>query len=313
MTENLSTLITEAVNERSRDLDRLSVLEMVRIINDEDKKVASAVEAELEHIAQAIEIIAEALRKGGHLIYLGAGTSGRLGVLDAVECPPTFGLAPEIIRGVLAGGERAMFRSAEDVEDDEMQGAADLRREGITSADVIVGIAASGRTPYTIGGLKEARRRGCKTVAITNNPGSPMTALADVAITPVVGPEVLAGSTRMKAGTSQKIVLNMISTGVMVRLGKVYSNLMVDVRPTNGKLVERAKRIIREVTGLDRARVEGLWVEADQETRTAIVMALADCSAAEAREALARHGGRVREAVEERRGQPAASGLRRPS
>lgn len=302
MTEDLSLLITEKANGRTRDLDRLSTLEMVRLINEEDKKVAFAVETQLEAIAKAIDLVAEALEKGGHLIYLGAGTSGRLGVLDAVECPPTFGLDPTVIRGLLAGGEAAMFRSAEDLEDDEEQGARDVREAGVTSGDVLIGITASGRTPYTLGGVKEARRLGCKTIALTNNPNSPLTQLVDVVIAPVVGPEVLAGSTRLKAGTAQKMVLNMISTGVMVKLGKVYSNLMVDVRPTNRKLVERAKRIIEEATGLERGRVEALWEAAGRETKTAIVMALTGSSASEARAALQRHLGRVRQAVEELKG-----------
>lgn len=302
MTEDLSLLITEKANGRTRDLDRLSTLEMVRLINEEDKKVAFAVETQLEAIAKAVDLVAEALEKGGHLIYLGAGTSGRLGVLDAVECPPTFGLDPTVIRGLLAGGEAAMFRSAEDLEDDEEQGARDVREAGVTSGDVLIGITASGRTPYTLGGVKEARRLGCKTIALTNNPNSPLTQLVDVVIAPVVGPEVLAGSTRLKAGTAQKMVLNMISTGVMVKLGKVYSNLMVDVRPTNRKLVERAKRIIEEATGLERGRVEALWEAAGRETKTAIVMALTGSSASEARAALQRHLGRVRQAVEELKG-----------
>lgn len=302
MTEDLSLLITEKANGRTRDLDCLSTLEMVRLINEEDKKVAFAVETQLEAIAKAIDLVAEALEKGGHLIYLGAGTSGRLGVLDAVECPPTFGLDPTVIRGLLAGGEAAMFRSAEDLEDDEEQGARDVREAGVTSGDVLIGITASGRTPYTLGGVKEARRLGCKTIALTNNPNSPLTQLVDVVIAPVVGPEVLAGSTRLKAGTAQKMVLNMISTGVMVKLGKVYSNLMVDVRPTNRKLVERAKRIIEEAAGLERDRVEALWEAAGRETKTAIVMALTGSSASEARAALQRHLGRVRQAVEELKG-----------
>lgn len=302
MTEDLSLLITEKANGRTKDLDRLSTLEMVRLINEEDKKVAFAVETQLEAIAKAIDLVAEALEKGGHLIYLGAGTSGRLGVLDAVECPPTFGLDPTVIRGLLAGGEAAMFRSAEDLEDDEEQGARDVREAGVTSGDVLIGITASGRTPYTLGGVKEARRLGCKTIALTNNPNSPLAQLVDVVIAPVVGPEVLAGSTRLKAGTAQKMVLNMISTGVMVKLGKVYSNLMVDVRPTNRKLVERAKRIIEEATGLERGRVEALWEAAGRDTKTAIVMALTGSSASEARAALQRHLGRVRQAVEELKG-----------
>jgi len=302
LTEDLSLLITEKANGRTKDLDRLSTLEMVRLINEEDKKVAFAVETQLEAIAKAIDLVAEALEKGGHLIYLGAGTSGRLGVLDAVECPPTFGLDPTVIRGLLAGGEAAMFRSAEDLEDDEEQGARDVREAGVTSGDVLIGITASGRTPYTLGGVKEARRLGCKTIALTNNPNSPLAQLVDVVIAPVVGPEVLAGSTRLKAGTAQKMVLNMISTGVMVKLGKVYSNLMVDVRPTNRKLVERAKRIIEEATGLERGRVEALWEAAGRDTKTAIVMALTGSSASEARAALQRHLGRVRQAVEELKG-----------
>nr|PZN39319.1 MAG: N-acetylmuramic acid 6-phosphate etherase [Bacillota bacterium] len=296
--ENLERLVTESVNERTRALDIMSTLELVTAINNEDKQVALAVEKELPRIAQAVEIIAEALRKGGRLFYVGAGTSGRLGVLDAAECPPTFGVDPELVQGVIAGGPEALVRSVEGVEDDREAGRADLRARGLRAGDVVVAIAASGRTPYALGALEEARAVGARTIALTCNPGSEMERIAELTIAPVVGPEVIAGSTRMKAGTAQKMVLNMLSTGAMVKLGKVYGNLMVDLQPTNAKLMERARRIVMLAAGVDRETAAAALEAAGGKAKVAVVMCLAGVDAETARQALEEADGFVRRAVE---------------
>lgn len=244
-------LITEGRNPNTLDIDKLNTLSMLKKINDEDKKVAFAIEKELPKIAEAVDKTAERLKKGGRLIYIGAGTSGRLGVLDASECPPTFGTDPEMVQGIIAGGDRAIKMSVEGAEDDESLGKNDLIKKGLTNKDVVVGIAASGRTPYVIKALEYAREIGALTIGITCNPDCVMKDVVDILVSPVVGPEVIMGSTRMKAGTAQKLILNMISTTVMIKLGKVYSNLMVDVKASNVKLVDRAKRILKLATNAD--------------------------------------------------------------
>jgi N-acetylmuramic acid 6-phosphate etherase len=251
MAENLSHLPTEAVNDATRELSRLSSREALLLINDEDHKVAPAVRLVVDDIAAAVEAITARLAAGGRLFYIGAGTSGRLGVVDASECPPTFGTSPELVQGLIAGGREAMFRSQEGAEDREETGVQELKGLQLSAADAVVGIAASGRTPYVIGALRYAREIGCFTGGITVNPEAAMQTHCDVFIAPVVGPEAVTGSTRMKAGTAQKLVLNMISTGVMLRLGKVEGNLMADVRPLCGKLEDRASRLVMQLAGVD--------------------------------------------------------------
>ena len=253
---------------------------------------------QLDAIAVAVERIAEALRKGHRLFYVGAGTSGRLGVLDAAECPPTFGTDPEMVQGIIAGGPVALTRAVEGAEDDAAAGRRDLEARGVGAGDVVVALSASGRTPYCLGALELAKEVGAFTVAVTCNPGSAMGAVADLAIEVVVGPEVLAGSTRMKAGTAQKMVLNMLSTAAMVRLGKCYGNLMVDVRPTNEKLVERARRIVMRVVGCDYETAAGLLERSGNQVKVAIVMGVTGLDAAAARQRLEEHGGFVRRVLE---------------
>ena len=271
--EALAALPTEARNPHSTHIDRLSTLEMLAVINREDQSVALAVERELPRIALAIDSIAERFRKGGRLFYIGAGTSGRLGVLDASECPPTFSVAPELFQGIIAGGDGALRRSSEHSEDSPEQGAADLRAAGfgVEPPDTLVGIAASGRTPYVLGAMAYAKSLGALTIALTCVPGSAMEQLAGITIAPITGPEVITGSTRMKAGTATKLVLNMLSTGVMVRTGAVYGNLMVNVKPTNAKLIDRAQRIVMAATGCGRDEAVRLLQDGGS-VKTAIVM-----------------------------------------
>jgi N-acetylmuramic acid 6-phosphate etherase len=268
---NLATLPTEARNPATEHIDELPTLEMLRLINDEDAKVAAAVAAELPQIAKAVDAIASRFEQGGRLFYIGAGTSGRLGVLDASECPPTFSVPPTLFQGLIAGGDTALRRSSEASEDSPEQGAADLAAHGFAGLDTLIGIAASGRTPYVLGALAHAKERGALTIALTCVPGSRMAAVADLSIAPVTGPEVLTGSTRLKAGTATKLVLNMISTGVMIRTGAVFGNLMVNVQPTNAKLVDRAQRIIIAATGADQPTAARLLTEAGS-VKAAIVM-----------------------------------------
>lgn len=296
MNVDLSQLVTEGRLAESLHIDEVSVEEMLRIINQEDAKVAPAVGREIPVIARAVEGIAERLNAGGRLIYVGAGTSGRLGVLDASECPPTYGVPLDLVHGLIAGGMEAVFQTREDAEDDAALGAAEVR-QAATAKDAVVGIAASGRTPYTMAAVEQARQMGCFTVALTCNPGSPLGALAEVEIAPVVGPEVVMGSTRMKAGTAQKLVLNMLSTGAMIRLGKVYSNLMVDMIASNEKLRVRARNIVMQATGAGADEATRALAEADHQTKVAIVMLLAGTSAAKAQAALTLADGRVRAAV----------------
>lgn len=296
---DLARLVTEQPNPATSTLDVLDAREICRLINEEDHKVAPAVAQHLDAIAVAVERIAQALRRGHRLFYVGAGTSGRLGVLDAAECPPTFGTDPETVQGIIAGGPPALTRAVEGAEDDVEAGRRDLQARGVGAGDVVVALSASGRTPYCLGALEAAREAGAFTVAVTCNPGSAMGRVADLAIEVVVGPEVLAGSTRMKAGTAQKMVLNMLSTGAMVRLGKCYGNLMVDVRPTNEKLVERARRIIMQAVGCDYETAADLLARSGNRVKLAIVMGATGLDVETARRRLDEHGGFVRRVLEE--------------
>ncbi|WP_424466656.1 N-acetylmuramic acid 6-phosphate etherase [Pseudoclavibacter helvolus] len=294
----LAALSTEGRNPRTMELDTLDTERILALMNDEDATVAGAVRHALPTIARAADLITAARRTGGRLIYLGAGTSGRIGLLDAVECPPTFGTAPEDVLGVMAGGTQAFVRAVEGAEDDPELAARELDAVGLQAGDVVVGLAASGRTPYVIGGLRAARDRGAATISIACNANAPISAEADIAIEVVTGPEVLTGSTRLKAGTAQKLVCNMLSTASMVRGGKSYSNLMVDVRPSNAKLVDRAQRIVAEATGAARPAADAALAAASDHAKTAVVMLLADRDAAEAAALLDQAGGDVRRAVE---------------
>jgi N-acetylmuramic acid 6-phosphate etherase len=293
---NIRRLDTEQVNPRTRHLDQCSTLELLTLMNAEDFRVPAAVAEALPAIAEAVESIVDAMRGGGGLFYVGAGTSGRLGVLDAYECPPTFGTAPELVQALLAGGA-TRDRADESAEDDPALGAADLAGRGLSTADVVVGIAASGRTPYVVGALEYARARGASTIALACSRGSAIGALADRAIEVAVGPEALTGSTRLKAGTAQKLVLNMISTATMVKLGKAYGNFMVDMKPTNGKLRQRARGIVAMATGAEEAAVDQAMSATGDQMKASIVMLLADVSAEEAFRRLEAAGGIVREAL----------------
>jgi N-acetylmuramic acid 6-phosphate etherase len=268
---NLATLLTESRNPLTEHIDELPTLDMLRVINNEDAKVAQAVAAVLPEIAKAVDEIASRVNDGGRVFYIGAGTSGRLGVLDASECPPTFSVPPTLFQGLIAGGDSALRKSSEQSEDSPEQGAADLAAAGFNGQDTLVGIAASGRTPYVLGALQHANPLGALTIALTCVPDSPMSTLADITIAPLTAAEVLTGSTRMKAGTATKLVLNMLSTGVMIKTGAVYGNLMVNVQPTNAKLVDRAQRIIMAATGIDQPTA-ALLLEKSGSVKTAIVM-----------------------------------------
>lgn len=295
----LSALSTEQRNPKSADMDRLGLLDLLKLINSEDKLVPIAVERELIYLARAVDLVANALRSGGRLIYVGAGTSGRLGILDASECPPTFGTAPEMVTGLIAGGQSAVFRSQEGAEDNELQATADIDAIHVSKKDVVCGIAASRRTPYVVSAVRRASELGAKTIYITTNPRREFDLVVDIAICPDVGPEVIMGSTRMKSGTAQKLVLNMITTASMIRLGKVYQNMMVDLQLTNAKLVERAKRIIMIATGTNYQAAESLLTKSGGHVKTAIVMAKTGLPADEAKRKLEASDGLVRSAIEE--------------
>lgn len=295
----LDQLPTEQRNPKTACIDRLSTLEMVRRINDEDKKVAYAVEKELNNIAEAVDAIYAALKDGGRLIYCGCGTSGRLGILDAVECPPTFSTDPEMVQGVIAGGEPALFRAVEGAEDNMSAGKEDMIELGLCAKDILVGIAASGRTPYVLGAMAYAKEIGARTVAVTCNKHSQMNAAADIAIGVEPGPEVITGSTRLKSGTAQKMVLNMLSTGAMIRLGKVYGNLMVDVKPTNEKLVRRAISIVSTAANVSEDESRQALEQCGFSAKTAIVMLTKGLPAQEAERRLAENGGIVARALDE--------------
>lgn len=295
---DLSQMITEGRNPASQNIDELSTEAMLRVINDEDKKVALAVEAIVPQIATAVDAICAAFQAGGRLIYCGAGTSGRLGILDASECPPTFGTPREQVIGLIAGGHKAILQAVENAEDNREQGAQDLRDIHFSRQDVLVGIAASGRTPYVLGALAYADEIGATTVALTCNPDSPMSQAAAIALTPVVGPEVVTGSSRMKAGTAQKLVLNMLTTGAMIRSGKVYGNLMVDVEATNQKLVQRQVNIVKQATDCDDATASTALNACGGHCKTAILMVLAGLTAEEAKTLLGQHQGFIRQALQ---------------
>lgn len=295
----LENLTTETRNQRTMHLDQMSVTELLTVMNEEDAKVASAVKEQIPNIAQAVTAITESLRRGGRLIYMGAGTSGRIGLLDAVECPPTFGTSPEMVVGLIAGGSNAFIKAVEGAEDREEFGVADLQSLNLTAEDAVVGIAASGRTPYVIGGLEYARSVGAVTISVSCNKDAAISQYADITIEVENGPEVLTGSTRLKAGTSQKLVCNMLSTASMIGLGKVYGNLMVDVQLSNEKLVERAKRIIMEATSCDLPTAEKTLELAERKPKLAILMILTGCTYVEACEKLERSQGFIAPAVSE--------------
>lgn len=295
--QTLSTLITEQRNPNSMHVDSLSALEIVQLMNKEDKQVPLAIEKCLPQIAQAVECIVAAFQQGGRLVYIGAGTSGRLGVLDASECPPTFGVSPEMVKGIIAGGERALRHPIEGAEDSKTQAVVDLQTIQFYSKDVLVGIAASGRTPYVIGALEYAKSLGSVTVSITSNPNSAMANIVDIAIDTVVGPEVLTGSSRLKSGTAQKLVLNMLTTASMILMGKCYQNLMVDVQASNEKLKARAIRIVMQATDCDKALAEETLKQADQNAKLAIMMILSGLDRAQAEALLEKHHGKLQLAL----------------
>ena len=295
--QTLSTLITEQRNPNSMHVDSLSALEIVQLMNEEDKQVPLAIEKCLPQIAQAVECIVAAFQQGGRLVYIGAGTSGRLGVLDASECPPTFGVSPEMVKGIIAGGERALRHPIEGAEDSKAQAVIDLQTIQFSSKDVLVGIAASGRTPYVIGALEYAKSLGSVTVSIASNPNSAMANIVDIAIDTVVGPEVLTGSSRLKSGTAQKLVLNMLTTASMILMGKCYQNLMVDVQASNEKLKARAIRIVMQATDCDKALAEETLKQADQNAKLAIMMILSGLDRAQAEALLEKHQSKLQLAL----------------
>lgn len=290
--------VTEEANPKTRDIDRLSTIDVIRLISQEDKAVAEAVSRVLERVAQAVDLIVERLRAGGRMIYIGAGTSGRLGVLDASEIPPTFGISSDLVLGVIAGGYEALRQAVEAAEDDPEQAARDLQSHKVSSRDVVVGISASGNTPYTLGAVEYGKQIGAATVALTCDPDSRMAAVVDVSIAPVVGAEVIAGSSRMKAGTAQKMILNMLSTATMIKLGWVYSNLMSNLRATNEKLRRRAREILSEETGIGEEEAARIFEAAGDDLRIALLMARADLSPDDAKRLLESHGGSVRGALD---------------
>ncbi len=298
--DEISKLSTEQRNPHSMDIDSKSTQEILTIINNEDKEVPLAIEKELPYITKAVDVIVDSLKKGGRLLYFGAGTSGRLGVIDAAECPPTFGTPYGLIEGYIAGGKKAMFRAQEGAEDLEENGANDVVQAEVTRKDVVCGIAASKRTPYVVGAVKKAKQIGAKTLFVTCNPREEFNfPEVDIAICPYVGPEIIMGSTRMKSGTAQKLVLNMLTTASMIRLGKVYENMMIDLQLTNKKLIERAKRIIMTITGISYDEAAESLDKAGGHVKTALVMIKANVSLREAKKRLRKSGGFVRNAIEE--------------
>ncbi|NGZ15184.1 N-acetylmuramic acid 6-phosphate etherase [Vibrio aestuarianus] len=294
---DLTQLVTEGRNSASADIDTLPTLEMLQVINREDQKVAFAVEKTLPQVAQAVDAIVLAFQTGGRLIYMGAGTSGRLGILDASECPPTYGSHPDLVVGLIAGGHQAILKAVENAEDNTELGQDDLKHLHLTDKDVVVGIAASGRTPYVLGGMAYAKSVGATVVAIACNPQCAMQRQADIAIIPVVGAEVVTGSSRMKAGTAQKLILNMLTSGAMIRSGKVFGNLMVDVEATNAKLIQRQNNIVVEATGCNSDQAEQALNACQRHCKTAILMILADMNAEQATQKLAKHNGFIRAAL----------------
>ena len=294
----LQKIATEQRNPNTTHIDTLSTLEMVRLINQEDQKVALAVAQVAPEIARAIDVITRQLSQGGRLFYAGCGTSGRLGILDAVECPPTYSTDPELVQAIIAGGYPAIFRAVEGAEDDFDLGRQDLQERGFASQDVLVGLAASGRTPYVLGAMSYARELGAAVIAVTCCPGSEVDRMADIGIAPTPGPEVITGSTRMKSGTAQKMVLNMLSTGTMIKLGKVYGNLMVDVKPSNEKLIRRCVTIVREAVGCEEDQAVSALEACGYRPKVAIVMLLKKIDAEQARELLEQAQGRIARVVE---------------
>ena len=294
---NLEGLTTEARNEATKKIDQVSTLEMVTLINQEDQKVAQAIEKVLPQIAAAIDAAAERFKKGGRLIYCGAGTSGRLGALDAIELTPTYSVSPERAFGILAGGEKAMYQAIEGAEDSKELAIEDLTQHQLTARDVVIAIAASGRTPYAVSAIEYGKKVGALTISVTCNNQSPMNQLAEIGIAPIVGPEVITGSTRMKAGSAQKMVLNMFSTGIMVKVGNIYQNLMVNVQPTNEKLIQRATNIIKEAAEIEESQAKEYLEAAQLEVAPAIVMAKAHVDFLKAKQLLAEHDGRISEVL----------------
>ncbi|MFV0575842.1 MAG: N-acetylmuramic acid 6-phosphate etherase [Vibrio sp.] len=294
---DLTCLVTESRNSASAEIDTLSTLDMLKVINQEDQKVPLAVETQLPQIALAVDAITQAFANGGRLIYMGAGTSGRLGILDASECPPTYGSNPDLVVGLIAGGHQAILKAVENAEDNMELGKSDLESLKLTQNDVVVGIAASGRTPYVIGGLQYAQQIGATTASIACNAGCAMEAYANIIITPVVGAEVVTGSSRMKAGTAQKLILNMLTTGAMIKSGKVFGNLMVDVEATNAKLIQRQTNIVVEATGVSSEEAEQALTQCNRHCKTAILMLLADINADQAKQRLEQHNGFIRAAL----------------
>ncbi|EGO5182379.1 N-acetylmuramic acid 6-phosphate etherase [Enterococcus faecalis] len=294
---NLEGLTTEARNEATKKIDQVSTLEMVTLINQEDQKVAQAIEKVLPQIATAIDAAAERFKKGGRLIYCGAGTSGRLGALDAIELTPTYSVSPERAFGILAGGEKAMYQAIEGAEDSKELAIEDLTQHQLTARDVVIAIAASGRTPYAVSAIEYGKKVGALTISVTCNNQSPMNQLAEIGIAPIVGPEVITGSTRMKAGSAQKMVLNMFSTGIMVKVGNIYQNLMVNVQPTNEKLIQRATNIIKEAAEIEESQAKEYLEAAQLEVAPAIVMAKAHVDFQKAKQLLAEHDGRISEVL----------------
>ncbi len=294
---DLRTIATEQRNPRTAHIDELSTLDMVRLINSEDHKVAEAVEKVCPQIARAVDLITEKLQQGGRLIYTGCGTSGRLGILDAVECPPTYSVEPEMVQGLIAGGYPAIFKAVEGAEDNRDLGAEDLKNINFTARDVLVGLAASGRTPYVLGAMDYAKSLGAAVIGVTCCPGSQVDQAADIGIAPMPGPEVITGSTRMKSGTAQKLVLNMLSTGTMIRLGKVFGNLMVDVKPSNEKLIRRCVTIVCEAAEVDEAIATAALEECHYSCKTAIVMVLCGVGAEEAKARLGKAEGRIAKVI----------------
>ncbi len=298
----LDHIATEQRNDGSAQIDSLSTLDMIRLINAEDAGVAEAVGRIAPAIASAVDLIAGRLRRGGRLLYMGAGTSGRLGILDAVECPPTYSTPPELVQGLIAGGRDVIFCAREGAEDSAEEGKRDIAAKGLTSCDVVVGLSASGRTPYVIGGLQYASAAGAATISVDCSPHSPISQYAQIDLCALVGPEVITGSTRMKAGTAQKMILNMLSTGTMVKLGKVYGNLMIDVHASNEKLKERARRIVMTAAGCSRQQADEALSQCGGQAKTAIVMICRRLSAAEAGSRLQQAKGYLRAALEDRHG-----------
>jgi len=293
----LDNLLTEQPNPASEGIEALPTEEVLRVINAEDQKVAEAVRLQIPNIARAVDTVIEALQRGGRLFYIGAGSSGRLGVLDAAECPPTFNVPAELVQGIIAGGERALARATEASEDDPAMGARDLAERGFTPRDVLVGIAASGRTPYVLGAVAQAQRLGATTIGISCTPGSELSRAVDISIEPLPGPEIIAGSTRMKAGSATKLVLNMLSTATMIRLGHVFGNLMVNVQPKNRKLIDRARRIIARAAGVDPEQAAELLEQSGGSVKVAILMARLDIGREEAEARLNACEGRISEVL----------------